>query len=344
MMMMCARWWCIGAACFAGALLLVAKQISTFACLISPRSPLQPATPPPRGRGEAIPETATATATALLPNRTWTAKANPNRTVLFMHNSKCGGSTVCALLGWRVGMTDPWGRRDVHRTNCGVQFRQPDGTWAWDHPRTCADLDAFSTDAAGALHRRRNFLAVSYPYHDAMPCPGFRSISTVRHPVARYVSLINFFGGTFDETYVARFIMNMRNGTYDREHRCAAYPPNSWTIRQLLGHARYFDPRPVDAGDLRRAIERVDMFDAFLPLEHLTHPNVLRAAGEAVPEWRQALEKSNVKANQSGRRFNFTGEFIDLLTEENKYDILLYKYVLRLYGIDEESSFLTQGN
>lgn len=175
------------------------------------------------------------------------------------------------------------------------------------------------------------------PYHDEMPCPGFRSISTVRHPVARYVSLINAVPSFKDETNISSFIMNMRNGTYDRKHLCAGHPPNSWTIRQLLGYERFYDPRPVDAGDLRRAIELVDRFDAFLPMEHLTHPNVLRAAREAVPEWAESLEKRNVWAQKRSRSLNFTDEFIDLLTEENKYDILLYKYVLRLFGIDEES-------
>ena len=115
------------------------------------------------------------------------------------------------------------------------------------------------------------------------------------------------------------------------------FPVNSPAIRQLLGYSRKMDQRPIDEKDFERAKVLVDRFDAFVPLEYLQHPNVQRRLNETVPEYYQAWVKSggNMKANKSTKQENIDEEeeLKALLFEQNKYDLLLYEYVLEKNGI-----------
>ena len=108
---------------------------------------------------------------------------------------------------------------------------------------------------------------------------------------------------------------------------------NSMVIRQLLGRKRYQNVRPIDQRDLKQAKKQVDLYHAFVPLEYLRHDNVSRLLNSTIPEYYQALQVMNVTAKHQRKRAQPSDEVVRLVTEENKYDILLYQYMLEKLGI-----------
>ena len=261
-----------------------------------------------------------------------TKKQNNNRTILFVHLSKSAGSSVCQTMAKEMTLTNAQGRIDRNRRNCNVQFLDKRHKWSWTEPHFCTELERFTTNATGHPHQRNNFIAIERPWHDEMPCLGFRSFSVMRHPVSRYISLIDYFG--MNETFVMDYTKKQQTGVavFDAGHKLAAHPTNSWTIRQLLGYKRFFDPNPIDNNDYLRARSLVEKFDALLPLEFLRHPNVLRMIKSTIPEYHKGLLAHNITVNKSKKTFH-SAEFVDLLNKENKYDIMLYEYVLKMFDL-----------
>ena len=273
--------------------------------------------------------------------------------ILFLHLSKCGGISVCDTMKESdLPITNMKGEIDENRHACNVQFKYG-LEWGWIPPRHCVDLIPFTTDAEGRPYQRENFLAIESPWYDEMPCPGFRTFSFVRHPVDRYISLIFFLRkiqpgenmGELDLPSIMKYLRGEEKVPDDDgtppwlellfEHNYL----NSWTIRQLLGYHRLEDQRPVDDKDLERAKMLVDRFDAFVPLEHLSHSNVQKLLNETVPEYYNAWVKTkDLHSNSIPHAPVVDEDFLRLVTEQNKYDILLYEYVLEKHGISVNKS------
>ena len=139
---------------------------------------------------------------------------------------------------------------------------------------------------------------------------------------------------------------------------------NNRVIRQLLGRNRFLDPTPINEVDLVRAQQIVDQFPVFVPLEQLQHPHVVALLQREIPEYPHAetlplhawLEKTAaVAAHLDGHAMgmisssssswsshakpssysynNPSAELLQLLYEENKYDLLLYQYLYDKLGL-----------
>jgi len=262
------------------------------------------------------------------------ANKTTNGTILFMHLAKSGGSSVCQQIGNKeIRMTDQMGNQDKHRANCNVMFKQtnPPYKYAWHEPHHCVDLNNFTTNKEGQLYRRHNFIAIERPWYDEMPCPGLRSFAVMRNPVARFVSLLDYF-----KTDKQLMIKYMKNQTFPKYNEFAMrfqiHPTNSWTIRQLLGYNRAMDPRLVDNDDFLRAKVLVDRFDAFIPLEYLHNNKVHSLLNATIPEYLKTLQTNKIHMNKSEKR-ETSHNLTDLLTESNKFDIMLYNYVLEKHGL-----------
>lgn len=196
--------------------------------------------------------------------------------------------------------------------------------------QTCKSLTPLTTDEQGRPFHRLNFLAVEVPYKDKMPCPGFRSFAIMRHPVARVISHVTYHG-----LHPSKLVTWIKDRTPNPTNSfVVGYPVvNSMVIRQLLGRKRYQNVRPIDQRDLKQAKKQVDLYHAFVPLEYLRHDNVSRLLNSTIPEYYQALQVMNVTAKHQRKRAQPSDEFVRLVTEENKYDILLYQYMLEKLGI-----------
>jgi hypothetical protein len=113
---------------------------------------------------------------------------------------------------------------------------------------------------------------------------------------------------------------------------------NSMVIRQLLGNKRSNDTRPVDQEDLSKAIKSFNSFYAFVPMEHLSHPNVRELLNKNVPEYLEGRRILNARrqSKQNTRNhpfYNPDKRFLARITRENEFDILVYQYVLDKLGI-----------
>lgn len=293
------------------------------------------------------------------------------QTIFFLHQSKSGGTSVCKIISQYsdVPMTDVDGKATgpfgQYRESCNVLFKSKE-PGSWQIPRYCADLIPYTMDDQMRAYQRKNWIVVESTWYDEMPCPGYRSFTIMRHPVKRYFSFINYIGMNktavldilrgeeIPEGEVTEMVESstpteplapvLFRCTTDRlSSSCARarmmfeFPVNSPAIRQLLGYSRKMDQRPIDEKDFEQAKVLVDRFDAFVPLEYLQHPNVQRRLNETVPEYYQAWVKSggNMKANKSTKQENIDEEeeLKALLFEQNKYDLLLYEYVLEKNGI-----------
>ena len=104
-------------------------------------------------------------------------------------------------------------------------------------------------------------------------------------------------------------------------------------IRQLLGRKRFRDVSPVDEEDFERAKTLVNKIDAFVLLEYLHHSNVLRLLHDTIPEYYIGLNELNLVVNVHKEPYHQNDELIRLISEENKYDIKLYQYMLHKLGI-----------
>lgn len=256
------------------------------------------------------------------------------RPILFSHFHKSGGSSVCQTMkkysNITTRITNAQGD-EIETRNCNAPYSGPKfNVTEYQQFQSCENLTPLTTDEQGRPFHRTNFLAVEVPYADEFPCPGFRSFAIMRHPVSRLVSHMTFHG--WNETTIRK---------WSKEHTpnptstyIEGYPiVNCMVIRELLGRKRYRNVQPVNQDDLERAKKRVDMFHAFVPLEYLHHVNVSRLLNDTIPEYYQALQVTNVTAKHQEKRRQPSDSFIHRITEENKFDIFLYQYMLQKLGI-----------
>lgn len=78
--------------------------------------------------------------------------------------------------------------------------------------------------------------------------------------------------------------------------------------------------------DLNKAIKIVNYFDAFVPMERLSHPNVRELLNKNVPEYLEGREFLNARrlSNQDTRNrplYNPDKRFLAVITRENEFDI-----------------------
>lgn len=118
----------------------------------------------------------------------------------------------------------------------------------------------------------------------------------------------------------------------------ARTPPDNWmcghpvinsvVMRQLLGQDCFVDPRPVDKSDFVCAKRAVNQFDVFV--EHLNDASVLQLLQKNVPEYHEALVRLGIHNETKTRREwpKPSGSDLGLMERENKFDIMLYQYIL----------------
>jgi len=222
-------------------------------------------------------------------------------------------------------------------TNCNIELSGPSNDAKLYHRmQTCRMLEAYTMDDRGVAFARPNFLAIEVPFMDAMPCAGFRSFAVMRDPVARLISHMQFYN--LSPPKIVQWIKTRQPN--EANAYMNGYPVvNCMIIRQLLGRARFIDTRPVDEDDLDQAKKQIDAFDAFVPLEYLHHPNVLRLLNSTVWEYHKGLTKLDVKKNVSPKKEGtrtYDPDFLQQIANENVYDIILYQYMLEKLGITPE--------
>jgi hypothetical protein len=272
--------------------------------------------------------------------------ANRDSPILFVHFHKSGGTSVCqnVLRGAsQLTITDAAGHSVMDgitdefiksKYNCNPPFAGPMMNVKYYHElQTCRHLLPYTMDENDVPFRRINFVAVEIPFREEMPCPGqYRSFATMRDPIQRVKS--HMLAHRWDEEHMLKLV---RDKTKCPETTYMdGYPiVNSMVIRQLLGRERFTDTRPVDDTDLQRAKELVDRFNVFVPLEHLSHPNVVRILQQHIPEYYQNKQDVLLTANvnKDSQEYQPSAEFTDLVIRENKYDLLLYQYMLDQLGI-----------
>jgi hypothetical protein len=178
------------------------------------------------------------------------------------------------------------------------------------------------------------FVSLEAPHREALPCEGFRTFSIMRDPFSRLLSWINL---QKENDQLVLEWMDTKQSHPPQYYFDGYSYVNCFVIRMLLGQERYRDPRPVDENDLQRAMARVDKFDAFVPLEHLNHPNVLSLLKRTVPEYHKELVRKRRKKifnTNEAKWFLPTPEFLEQVRRENMYDIKLYEYVLEKLNIE----------
>jgi hypothetical protein len=260
------------------------------------------------------------------------SEPSSRKPIFFVHFHKSGGSSVCSTMKKSdLKISNANGTRLMTR-NCNAPFAGPKyNVTQYQQFQTCASLTPLTVDDKGRPFHRNNFVKTEVPFLDKMPCPGYRSFAVMRHPLTRIVSHMTFH--KHNETMLRQWTVERMPNPPDSYMR--GYPIiNSMVIRQLLGRTRFRDLRPVDEDDLHRAKQLVDNFDAFVPLEHLHHPTVSQLLQNTVPEYYYALQKKNVTAKKQGKRYQPSDEFLEQMATENKFDILLYQYMLERLGID----------
>jgi len=255
--------------------------------------------------------------------------------ILYIHFHKSGGTSVCETFrASSLVITDdeglPVNDSDLRKYNCNTPFSGPHHDIVEIAPlQNCQHLIPYTTDEFGTPFRRNNFIAVEAVFKDEMPCGGFRSFAIMRHPVARFKSHMD--AHRLQEATVQQWIGHKTR----RKSYLLGYPVvNNYVIRQLLGRKRFMDTRPINEKDLKHAKYLIDRFDAFVPLEYLHHAHVKQLLREKVPEYYKGLQELDLTKNVNKKRQRaLSSPFLQRITEENKYDIMLYEFMLERLGI-----------
>lgn len=287
------------------------------------------------------PVASTAMATSRAINDTFSLSTS-KLPILFVHFHKSGGTSVCEsmrLFQKQVNITNALGEAFdpylLELNNCNFEFTHPhlDDRF-FSSVQNCRMLEPYTMDESGTSFRRNNFISVEIPLNERMPCPRFRSFAIMREPVKRVISHLIYEKVSEEKAMV--WIDKRLPGTRKRDFFMNGYSViNNMVIRQLLGRKRFISPRPIDEADFKQAKLQVDKFHAFVPLEHLKHPTVLELLNDTVPEYYEGLIKNDrIRANQQqATNLTFSSDFVETVRENNKYDILLYEYVLGKLGL-----------
>lgn len=267
--------------------------------------------------------------TVLKPSPSISTSISDKRSILFVHFHKSGGTDVCRSVEHTMNITTKEGLPVERKLNCNSPHTGPNANpIKFGHFQTCEHLLPYALNSV-------NFVAVEVPFQDSMPCENisFRTFAIMRDPVARLQS--HMLVHHFSPERIRNIIQQRKPCPSD--YFMDGYPiVNSMVTRQLLGRERFVDVTPVNQNDLHKAKTIVDSFDAFVPLEHLNHSNVQELLKKTVPEYVQGqrvMMKQSKRPTQKRRSYSPTREFLELITEENKYDILLYQYMLEKLGI-----------
>lgn len=256
-----------------------------------------------------------------------------NKSILYIHFHKSGGTEVCRTVEQTMNITTLEGLPVPRQRNCNTDFSGPNANpLVIGDLQTCKHLIPYTNVDV-------NFVAVEVPFQDSMPCGLFRSFAIMRDPVTRLQSHMRAHRNWSQD----RIMACIRNRTpAPSNYYMDGYPiVNSMVIRQLLGRERFIDTEPINEQDLEKAKQIVDKFDAFVPMEYLDHPYVQQLLQKTVPEYVKGQQIMAMKQTQAkkqpqtrkGNTYNPTPDFLNLITQENKYDILLYQYVLNKLGI-----------
>ncbi len=250
--------------------------------------------------------------------------------IFFVHFHRSGGTGVCKTLlnSTSIIVTDAEGLTQDPELNCHTALSGPkQNPEQFYRIQTCRHLIPYTLDDHGIPFHRNNFIALQVPFLEEMPCPGdYRSFSIMRDPIDRLASHLHSEGFHTND---------LHSWAKDRTRT----PPDSWmhgypvvnsmVIRQLLGQDRFVDPRPVDKHDLERAKRAVDRFDVFVPLEYLKDPKVLHLLKKTLPEYYEPLMRLGINETKTKREWpKPSGSDLGLMERENKFDIMLYQYVL----------------
>lgn len=256
-----------------------------------------------------------------------------------------GGTSVCDTMRLhqnQVNITNALGQKAddylVELHNCNTEFTHPH--LEDNHFRSvqnCRMLEPYTMDEAGIPFRRNNFLSVEIPFHESMPCPRFRSFALMRDPFKRCLSHLSFKG--IPEVIVLNWLRHKTPGTKSNFFIHGYSAVNNMVMRQLLGRARYLRPRPIDDKDFEQAKIQLDKFTAFVPLEFLRHEKVLALLNQTVPEYYEGLIENFSRSNeQPPTNLTYSENVIRRIQEENKYDTMLYDYMLKKLGLDSKST------
>ena len=188
----------------------------------------------------------------------------------------------------------------------------------------------------------------------------FRNFALLRHPVDRLVSHMrerHWTPETVQQAVEPKIRIAPSAQSVKSWMRLKYSCINNMVIRVLLGLSRFRSPQPINETDLAQAKHIIDQFTAFVPTEQQYHPNVMALLRNKLPEYHEGLVKlpehykkssssssflardlgkirveSNSSSNHS-HSSQFSAEFIQLLYEQNKYDLLLYDYVHERLGL-----------
>jgi len=284
-----------------------------------------------------IPPTPTAQETLpVQPQRQHSPPSTFEKPILFVHFHKSSGTSACEAMKKSINITNAEGKQIERQktkaqhdlmANCNTPFSGPNANVRlFLSLQSCRHLLPYALDEE--FKPRINLVAVEVPFRDSMPCPGFRSFAIMRDPVTRLQSHIAAYN--WKQSYITG-IIRKRVPVPDNYYMDGYSIVNSMVIRQLLGRERYVDVRPVDEEDLEKAKHIVDQFNAFVPMEYLNHPNVQELLNKTIPEYLQEEQKRTTPRKQNA--YTPSQAFLQLISDENKYDTLLYQYMLEKLGI-----------
>ena len=285
--------------------------------------------------------------------------------IVFVHFHKSGGTEACqTMLEYskrdrenHLQLTDDLLQSiKGYPRNCNAQHSGPftdSRMGLLDFHLTCDHLLPYTTNQEGSPFTRNNFVAMEIPMNIPFPCRQFRNLALMRHPIDRAQSHMKVRKWT--ETHVQQAIAQHTNITLmpmtaitKKKHVDAivqmTFPcMNNMVIRQLLGYEYFVNyTRPITHVELEQAKHIVNQFTAFLPTEQQLHPKALTLLEQEIPEYHSAITSDVVvvKRNKrkettqklhgsikSNNKYNPSPEFLILLFNENKYDLLLYKYI-----------------
>lgn len=231
------------------------------------------------------------------------------RPLVFLHNPKAGGTSITAAL--RQGFA----AREIAPPFDQSPWQRPGGLPA--AARGCRFLAGhFGHEVVDAL---------------GVPCD---VITSFRHPVARLVSLYDFWHDVVDHAALDRRFPGGHGARFARSLSFAAFVRSpdptlglyveNFHARQLLGTG--WEPRRLTGADLDRVRERIGRMRWWYVCER--EAAALAWLRAAFPGLATGLGRTNV--NPRGRRTVPTPADVDVILERNAADLALHDHAVAL--------------